>query len=113
MSLDQVASSEGAAERQFACQDSRGNDSGKSAGIVTRVGGMGSPDAEKFQHRALRIQDGAAAESADFQRRHRDGDLERATKTGKMVSMLAEKKRERETVITHGTFIYGRTLTSS
>lgn len=86
VSLDQVASSKGTAKRQFTCQDSRGNNSGKSSGIVTRVGGMRAPNAEKFQHRALRIQDGSATESADFQRRHRDGDLERATKTVKWLA---------------------------
>lgn len=86
MGLDQMASSEGTAERQFAGQYSRGDDSGKASGVVTRIGGMRAPDAEKFQHRALGIQDGAATESADFQRRHGNGYLERATKTGKWLA---------------------------
>lgn len=62
---------------------------------------MRAPDAEKFQHRALGIQDSAAAESADFQRRHGDGDLERATETGQIVSMLLGREKGKTSYIGH------------
>lgn len=81
VSLDQVAGSKGTAEGQFTSQDCRGNDAGKAAGVVARVGGVRSSDTEQLQHGALGVQDGATTESADFQRGHGDGDLERAAET--------------------------------
>lgn len=66
VSLDQVAGSEGTAKRQFTRQDSRSNDAGKTAGVVSRVGGVRSSNTEQLQHRALRVQNGASTESADF-----------------------------------------------
>lgn len=79
--FDQVASAESTAERELSGENGGGDDAGEFTGILTRVCGMRSSDAEHVEHSCLRLQDGATSQGADFYRRHRDTDLEITTKT--------------------------------
>lgn len=74
--FDQVAGGEGGAQGQFAGEDTRGDDFGELLGVGARGGGVGAADAEEVEHSGLGLEDGAAADGADFDRGHGDGDLE-------------------------------------
>jgi hypothetical protein len=76
--LDEVAGGEGGAEGELAREDGGGDDACERAGVLAGVGEMGPAHAEQVEHRTLRVQDGAAAEGADFDGGHGDGDLEGA-----------------------------------
>jgi len=80
--LDEVAGGQGGAEGQLAREDTGGDDTGKLAGVLARRGGVGPADAEKVEHGGLGFEDGAAADGADFDAGHGDGDLEVAFETG-------------------------------
>ena len=82
VSVDQMPRGEGTAERQFARQHGAGDDASQAAGVVTRVGKVGAFDAQEVEHGALRFEDGAAADGADFYGRHADGYLEATVQAG-------------------------------
>jgi hypothetical protein len=74
---DEVAGGEGAC----------GDDLGELLGVLTRSGGVGAAHAEEVKHGCLGLEDGAAADGADFDRRHGDGNLEVSFEAG--VGLLA------------------------
>lgn len=76
MALHQMTRREGRAEGQLTGQDTSGDDTRELARVVARVGGVGATDAEEVEHCGLGLEDGAAAEGADFDGGHGDGDLE-------------------------------------
>jgi len=76
--LDEVAGGEGGAEGELAREDGGGDDACERAGVLAGTGEVGPAHAEQVEHRTLRVQDGTAAEGADFDGGHGDGDLERA-----------------------------------
>lgn len=76
--LHQVSGREGRAERQFARQDAGGDDARELARVVARLAGVGAAHAEQVEHGGLGLEDGAAAYGADFDARHRDGDVQGA-----------------------------------
>lgn len=67
---------EGGAEGKFTRQDTSSNNAGELARVVAGVGGVGAAHAEEVEHCCLGLEDGAAAEGADFDGGHGDGDLE-------------------------------------
>jgi hypothetical protein len=83
--FDKVARAQGAVEGQFTGQDARGNDARELARVVAGRGLVGAAHAEQVEHGGLGLEDGAAANGADFDGRHRDGDLEVAVDAGKFV----------------------------
>jgi hypothetical protein len=85
--FDKVARAQGAVEGQFTGQDARGNDARELARIVAGRGLVGAAHAEQVEHGGLGLEDGAAADGADFDGRHRDGDLEVAVDAGKFVRL--------------------------
>jgi hypothetical protein len=83
--FDKVARAQGAVEGQFTGQDARGNDARELARVVAGRGLVGAAHAEQVEHGGLGLEDGATANGADFDGRHRDGDLEVAVDAGKFV----------------------------
>ena len=81
MRFDQMARSEGGAEAQFAGEHGSAHDAGEFAGVFTGGGGVGAAHAEEVKHAGLGFEDGAAADGADFDGGHGDGDLEVAVVT--------------------------------
>ena len=57
-------------------KNARGDDLGELLRVRAGVRGVGAADAEHFEHGGLGLQDGAAADGADFDGGHGDGDLE-------------------------------------
>ena len=87
--LHKMTGSEGAAQAQFTGKHASSHNASQSPPVVTGIAGVGPSDAEKVEHRALRLQHGPAANRADFDRRHRDADLKvvvvtRGLATGRM-----------------------------
>lgn len=74
--FNEMASAEGAVEREFAGKDTRSNDAGELARVVAGGSGVSAADAEEVEHGGLGLEDGAAADGADFDRGHGYGDLE-------------------------------------
>jgi hypothetical protein len=89
MCLDKVTSAQGAVEGKFTSQHTRGNDTGELARVVAWRGGVSAADAEEVEHSRLGLEDGAAADGADFDGGHGDGDLEVAFYAGGGVSGFA------------------------
>lgn len=81
--LDEVAGGEGRAEGELARENGGGDDPCERAGVLTGVGEIGPAHAKQVEHCTLRVQDGAAAEGADFDGGHGDGDLEGAAEARK------------------------------
>ena len=75
---DKVACGEGGGEAELAGEDASGDDAGELAGVRAGRGGVGAADAEQVEHGGLRGEEGAAADGADLDRGHGDGDLEAA-----------------------------------
>ena len=73
--LDEMSSGQGAAEAEFAGQDTGSNDPSKTASVVAGIGGVGAFDSEQVQHRTLGFKNGAATNRAHLDRRHRYADL--------------------------------------
>lgn len=78
MGPDKVTRGKRAAETQLARQHAGGDNAREAAGVLAGAGGVRAADAEHVEHGGLGLQDGAAAEGADFDRGHGDGDLEGA-----------------------------------
>ena len=76
MRPDQMAGRERAAETQLAGQHARRDDASELPSVVARRGGVRAADTEEVEAGGLGLKDGAAADGADFDARHRDGDLE-------------------------------------
>lgn len=72
---DKVAGGKGCAETEFTGEDGGGHDTGEASGVVTGAGWVSATDTEEVKHGSLSLEDGAAADSADFYRRHRDADV--------------------------------------
>lgn len=79
--LDQVASRERRAQRQLTSQHSGGDDAGEKASVLAGSDGVGATHTKYVKHGGLRLENGATAQGADFDGRHRNGDLKRATET--------------------------------
>lgn len=75
VSPDEMARGQGTAERKLACENGCADDAGKTAGVVSRVGGVRASDTKDVEHGALRLEDGTTTKSSDLERGHRDGDL--------------------------------------
>ena len=86
MGLNQVASRKSTAKGQLAGQDGSGDNASQTPGVLTRVGRMRTADTEHVEHGRLGLEDGATAKGADFNRRHRNRDLEVSTEAIKHVS---------------------------
>ena len=78
MRLHQMARRQRRTQRQFARKHTSSNDASELARVVAGVSGMGAAHAQQVEHGGLRLEDGAAADGADFDRGHADGDLEGA-----------------------------------
>ena len=94
MRLDQMARRERAAKAQLAREDAGGHDASELLGIVTGIGGMSASNAEEVEHCTLRLEDGAAANGADFDGGHGDADLEIAVIAGKSVTIIYRSNRQ-------------------
>lgn len=71
-------------QAQLTGQDRGRDDAGELAGVVTWVSRVRAANAEKIQHGGLGLEDGAAADGADFNGGHGDGDVEVAVMAGMM-----------------------------
>jgi hypothetical protein len=74
--FDEVTGGEGRTQTQFSGEDAGGDDPGELLGVGAGRGGVGTADAEEVEHGGLGFEHGAAADGADFDGRHGDGDLE-------------------------------------
>ena len=81
MTSDKMTGSESRAEGEFTGKDTGSDDAGEFAGVFTWVCWVGATDAEHIEHGGLRLKNGSATDSADFNGGHRDGDLEVAAET--------------------------------
>ncbi len=66
MCLDEVSSSQGAAETEFAGQNSGSHDPSQTASIIARIGGMGAFDSKEVKHRTLRFENGTTTNCANL-----------------------------------------------
>lgn len=73
---DEVAGGEGRAEGQLAGQHGGADDARELARVRARCCWVRAAHAEQVEHGRLRAEEGAAADGADFDAGHRDGDLE-------------------------------------
>ena len=72
-----------AIQTQFTSKYTRGDDARELPCVVAWSGGMRAAHAEQVEHGGLGLEDGAAADCADFDGGHRDGDLEVAVYAGR------------------------------
>ena len=79
MRLDQVASSKSRAKRKLTGQDSRRDDAGQPPGVFAGASRVRTTDTQHVEHGCLRLENRTAAQGANFERRHRDGDLQGST----------------------------------
>lgn len=91
MRFHEVTRSKRRAEREFASEHARGDDLGELLRVGAGGGGVGAADAEHFEHGGLGLEDGAAADGADFDGGHGDGDLEVAVQTGRDLLVTCSK----------------------
>lgn len=89
---DQVTGGQGRAERKLTGQHRGRDDARQPSRVLTRAGGVGTTHAEHVEHRRLGLENGAAAKSADLDRRHRDRDLEGSAEAA---DMLAKRQTSR------------------
>ena len=80
---DEVTGRESAAERQLTGKHSGSHNAGKTASILARMSRVWAANAQHVEHSGLRVENGTSTKSADLERRHGDGDLERTTKAEK------------------------------
>jgi len=78
MRSDQMASCQSRAKREFTSKNTSGDDAGELPSVGAGGGHVSAADAEEVEHGGLGLEDGAAADGADFDRGHGDGDLEAA-----------------------------------
>lgn len=64
--LDEMACTQRAVERQFSCEDTSADDAGQLACVVAGCFLMRAAYPQKVEHGGLRLQDCAAADSANF-----------------------------------------------
>ena len=76
MRLDKMTSAQSAVERQLSSENASTNDAGKLACVVTRSLLVRAAYAKEVQHSGLRLKDSTAANGADLDGGHGDGDLE-------------------------------------
>jgi hypothetical protein len=86
MRFDQMARTQRGVERKFAGEDTSSDDTRELARVVAWGGGVSAAHAEEVEHSGLGLEDGAAANGADFDGGHGDGDLEVAFYAGGCVS---------------------------
>lgn len=84
--FDKVARSKCGAQAQLSRKNSGSDNSSKLPSIVTWVGGVGTTDTEQIKHGRLSFKNSATTDCADFDRRHRHGDLEVAIEAGELTS---------------------------
>ena len=70
VSLDQVSGGQSAAKTELACEHTSSNNASKATGIFSRTCGMSASNPKKVQASALRLEDGAATNGTNFNRRH-------------------------------------------
>jgi hypothetical protein len=85
--FDQMTRTQRGVERKFAGEDTSGDDTRELARVVAWGGGVSAAHAEEVEHGGLGLEDGAAANGADFDGGHGDGDLEVAFYAGGWVSI--------------------------
>jgi hypothetical protein len=85
--LDKVTGAQGAVEGQFTCEHTGGDDARELACVVTGRFRVRATDTEKIEHGGLGVENGAAADGADFDRGHGDGDLEVTVDAGSVSFM--------------------------
>ena len=83
MRLDEVTGGEGRAQREFTGEDACGDDLGELLGVFAGGGGVSAAHTEEVEHGCLGLEDGAAADGADFDGRHGDGDLKVSLEAGR------------------------------
>ena len=76
MCPDEVPSSQGAAETEFASQNSGSHDPSQTASVIAGTGGMGAFDSKEVKHRTLRFKDGTTTNCANLDGWHGNTDLE-------------------------------------
>ena len=76
MRLDKMTGAQSAVERQLSSENAGTDDAGKLACVVTRSLLVRAAYAKEVQHSGLGLKDGTAANGADLNRGHGDGDLE-------------------------------------
>lgn len=82
MRFDKVTSAQGGVQRQLSSKNTSADDASELASVVARGFLMGAADAQEVEHRGLGLENGAAADGADFNTGHGNGDLEVAVDTG-------------------------------
>ena len=76
MCLDQMSSSECAAEAEFSGENTRCNDPSQLAGVVSRIGWVRALDTKEIEHGALGLKDRTATKGPYFYARHGHADLQ-------------------------------------
>ena len=76
MRLDKMTSAKSAVERQLSSENTGTDDAGKLACVITRGLLVRAAYAKEVKHGGLGLKDGTAANSADLDGGHGDGDLE-------------------------------------
>jgi hypothetical protein len=79
---DQMSSRQSTTQAQFSGQDSRPNDSSQLPRILARRRWVRATHTKHVEHGRLSFENGAAANSANFDRGHRDTDLKISIETG-------------------------------
>ncbi len=81
-----MTGSKGAAETEFTGENPCTHNASEFSGVIAWICGMRTSDAEEIQHSALRLENGATTNGPDFDRGHRDADLE--------IAIVAEERRQ-------------------
>lgn len=86
MTLHQMTCRQCTTQREFTGKNTSSNDASEFACVVARVCGMRAADTKHIKTCGLGLENGAAAEGADFNGRHGDADLKVAAKTDSHIS---------------------------
>ena len=87
MRSNEMACSKRGVQAQLTSQHRGGDDAGELSGVVTWVGGVWAAHTEEVEHSGLGLEDRAAANGADFDGGHGDGDVEVAVVAGGFVNL--------------------------
>lgn len=90
---DEMAGSKSTAQGQLTSENGGGDNTGETARVVTRARRVSAANAEEVEHGGLGLEDGATAESTDFERGHGHGDLEGTAEAKKKMLVIQLRTR--------------------
>lgn len=89
--LHEVTGRKSRAKTEFSSEDTSCNNTSELPCVISRICGVWSTHTEQIEHGGLRLEDGSSTNRADFDTRHRYGNLKATTQAARLLVVVALK----------------------